>query len=58
MNGTGTVEAIHITPEAAVPMKPKEEVEAVAGEGLRGAVTVAPRLTTGFDGRISPNNAG
>lgn len=36
MKGAGTVEAIHIAPESEVEVKPVDEVEAVAGRGLRG----------------------
>ncbi|MFC4447492.1 MOSC domain-containing protein [Halorussus aquaticus] len=36
MDGTGTVVAIHTAPEAEAPMRSRDEVEAVAGEGLRG----------------------
>lgn len=36
MNGTGTVVALHTAPEAEAPMRAEHEVEAVAGEGLRG----------------------
>ena len=36
MKGTGTVEAIHVAPEAEAPMDERREVEAVAGKGLRG----------------------
>jgi MOSC domain-containing protein YiiM len=32
----GTVEAIHVAPEAAAPMEARESVDAVAGRGLRG----------------------
>ena len=36
MTGEGTVEAIHVAPEAEAPVEPSESVEAVAGRGLRG----------------------
>lgn len=36
MNGTGTVAALHVAPEAEAPMEAREAVEAVAGRGLRG----------------------
>ena len=36
MNGTGTVEAIHLAPEAGAETERLEAVEAVAGDGLRG----------------------
>ncbi len=36
MNGTGEVEAIHIAREAEARTEAVEEVEAVAGRGLRG----------------------
>lgn len=36
MRGTGTVEAMHIAPEAEVSMESLEKVQAVAGKGLRG----------------------
>ncbi|MEF8841111.1 MAG: MOSC domain-containing protein [Haloarculaceae archaeon] len=32
----GTVESIHVAPEAADLMEPRESVDAVAGKGLRG----------------------
>lgn len=32
----GTVESIHVAPEATEPVEPRESVEAVAGKGLRG----------------------
>ncbi len=32
----GTIVAIHISPEAAAPMKPVRQVSAVAGKGLEG----------------------
>ena len=32
----GTVEAIHVAPEATAPVEPRDSVEAVAGTGLRG----------------------
>jgi len=32
----GTVESIHVAPEAAAPVESRESVEAVAGKGLRG----------------------
>ena len=36
MRGSGTVEAVHVAPEAEGSMEPVGEVRAVAGEGLRG----------------------
>jgi len=36
MTGTGTIEEIHIAPDAEADVVGKEEAEAVAGEGLRG----------------------
>lgn len=36
MNGSGTVEAIHLARESAAETKAVETVEAVAGSGLRG----------------------
>lgn len=36
MKGSGTVEAVHLAPEAEVPMESVDEVRAVAGEGLQG----------------------
>ena len=35
MNGRGTVVAIHTAPEAEAPMRSRDQVEAVAGRGLR-----------------------
>ena len=32
----GTVESIHVAPEATAPVESRESVEAVAGKGLRG----------------------
>ena len=32
----GTVDAIHVAPEASEPVESRESVEAVAGKGLRG----------------------
>lgn len=32
----GTVESIHVAPEASEPVEPRETVETVAGKGLRG----------------------
>ena len=36
MDGTGSVEAIHLAPDSGEDTEPVETVEAVAGEGLRG----------------------
>ncbi|UPV75490.1 MOSC domain-containing protein [Halorussus limi] len=36
MDGTGTVEAVHLAPESGANTESVESVEAVAGEGLRG----------------------
>ena len=36
MAGRGTVEHVHVAPEAEAPMRPVERVEAVPGRGLRG----------------------
>ncbi|WP_135853477.1 MOSC domain-containing protein [Halorussus salinus] len=36
MDGTGRVEAIHLAPESGEETEPTDEVEAVAGEGVRG----------------------
>lgn len=49
MNGPGTVEAIHVAPDAGTPMEPLESVEAVAGRGLRGDRYFAEEGT--FSGR-------
>lgn len=32
----GTVDSIHVAPEATEPVEPRDSVEAVAGKGLRG----------------------
>jgi hypothetical protein len=34
--GTGLVEQIHVAPDSGDPMRERQEVEAVAGRGLRG----------------------
>ncbi|WP_135827559.1 MOSC domain-containing protein [Halorussus halobius] len=36
MNGTGTVEAVHLAPESGADTEPVESAETVAGEGVRG----------------------
>lgn len=36
MIGRGTVEHVHVAPEAEAPMQPVDRVDAVAGRGLRG----------------------
>ncbi|NHN60492.1 MULTISPECIES: MOSC domain-containing protein [Halorussus] len=36
MDGTGTIEAIHLAPESGEAVEPVESVEALAGRGLRG----------------------
>ena len=36
MNGTGTVEAIHLAPEPGAPTESVETVDALAGKSLRG----------------------
>lgn len=52
----GVVRAIHIAPESGVPMRSLEEVEAVAGRGLRGDRYFDEKGTYSASARSTPRD--